>query len=331
MLLGLASICDANFRRISLVPDAPGVTRDLEARMRASAARQHWVLSRAQLLEIGFGPRAIDRRVEAGELRRLFRGVYLLGPVAPPFAREMAAVLACGAEAYLSHASAAHLWSLAPHLPNPRTIEVTVVGREPRPRGIRVHTVRVLASAETTTYKRIPITTPARTLLDLAPCLNPTQLETSLAKAIRANRVRRSQLHSLLALHPRRPGTPALRALLATEPAFTRSELEARFLALIREAELREPEVNASLGPYEIDFLWRDERLAVEIDGWAFHGDRAAFESDRRRDADLVSWGYRVIRVTWRQLEDTPVAVIARVASAMWRSPSPRRSHRSSR
>jgi very-short-patch-repair endonuclease len=108
-----------------------------------------------------------------------------------------------------------------------------------------------------------------------------------------------------------------LRRLLESEPAFTRSELEERFLALVRDAGLPEPEVNAEVGPYEIDFLWRAQRLAVELDGWSFHSDRAAFEDDRRRDADLVARGFRVIRITWRELENNAVAVPARIAAAL--------------
>ena len=297
--------------------------RPANEEMRRIAARQHATISRRQLLGAGFSPAAIDRRVESGVLRRVHRGVYLLGPVVPPLAGDMAAVLACAPAAYLSHRSAANLWSLTPHLPNRFITEVTVVARDPRPRGIRVHSVRSLDATETTTLENIPITTPARTLFDLALRLNPRQLERALAEGIRRNTVRPSALTPLLARYPSRSGAPALRRLLATDPAFTRSEAEERLLTLIREAGLPPPEANSPLGPYEIDFLWRRARLAVEIDGWTFHGDRAAFETDRRRDADLVSWGYRVIRVTWRQLSDAPGAVIARLASALCRSPSP--------
>jgi very-short-patch-repair endonuclease len=109
----------------------------------------------------------------------------------------------------------------------------------------------------------------------------------------------------------------ALQTLVHADPAVTRSELEERFLALVRDAGLPEPEVNAEVGPYEIDFLWRAQRLAVELDGWSFHSDRAAFEDDRRRDADLVARGFRVIRITWRELENNAVAVPARIAAAL--------------
>ena len=281
------------------------------------AARQHSVVTHEQLIAIGFSNQMIHHRVKAGVLRPLHRGVYLVGPIAPPLAHEIGAVFACGERSYLSHGPSAHVWTLTPYLPKPAMPEVTVVRRDPRPPGIRVHRVGLLDPDETTTYKRIPITTPARTLLDLAPELNPRQLERSLAEAFRRRLVRPSALRSLLARRSGRPGVPALRRLLETDPAFTRSELEERFLALVRQAGLPEPEANAQLGPYEIDFLWREERLAVELDGWDFHSDRAAFETDRRRDAELVARGYRVVRVTWRQIRDEPVAVAARLAAAL--------------
>lgn len=297
--------------------NASGVNHRRGERLRAILRRQHSIVTRPQLLDLGFTGRQIERRIEAGRLIPLYRGVYLVGPIAPPLADEMAAVLACGDRAYLSHHPAAHIWSLIPYSPKPEIAEVTVIGREPHPRGIRVHTVRALAPAETTTHKDVPVTTPARTLLDLAPTLNSRQLERSLAEASRRRLVRRAQLDALLARHPGRPGTPALRHLLETEPAFTRSELEELFLALVRDAGLPQPEANAELGPYEIDFLWREQRLAVELDSWGFHGDRKAFEDDRRRDAELVARGFRVIRVTWRELEDNAFAVVARIAAAL--------------
>jgi very-short-patch-repair endonuclease len=285
--------------------------------MHRLAVREHAIVAHEQLIAIGFSKDMIHRRVKAGALRPMHRGVYLVGPVAPPLAEEMAAVKACGERAYLSHRSAAKLWSLTPYLPKPGTSEVTVIARDPRQRGITVHRVRALGREEITTYKLIPVTTPARTLLDLAPELTSRQLERSLAEALRRRLVRHTVLDALIARNTRRPGVPALRRLLEADPAFTRSAAEERFLALIRQADLPAPEVNAKLGPYEIDFLWRDRRLAVEVDGWTFHSDRLAFEDNRHRDADLVAWGYRVIRPTWRRMTENPVAVIARVAAAL--------------
>lgn len=277
--------------------------------------------TRPDLLELGVTRRQIERRLESGRITALHEGVYLLAPVAPPLAHELAAVLACGPGAVLSHASAGHVWSLIPHVPKPPRPEVTIPGRDVRPPRVRVHRVRSFGPGETTTHKHIPITTAARTLLDLAPTLEPRQLEQAMAEALRRRLTRPAALHSLLARCSGRPGVPKLRSLLEGNPAFTRSELEERFLALVREASLPAPELNAALDPYEIDFLWREERLALEADSWDFHSDRKAFEEDRRRDANLVARGYRVIRVTWRQIAEEPLAVIARVAAALAATP----------
>jgi very-short-patch-repair endonuclease len=235
----------------------------------------------------------------------------------------MAAVLACGNGAVLSHRSAAALWSVGPYTIDGDPIDVTVVGprRGCRP-GIRAHHVRSLEGDEVTTLQRIPITAPARTLLDLARVASARELEAAVAEAERRYLTTERELLALFARHRARRGTRALRHLLdrGTRPALTRSEAEKRCLGLIRRARLDPPEVNVRLGPYEVDFLWREQRLVVEVDGFAYHSDRAAFERDRRRDADLAALGYTVVRVTWRQLVDEPAAVVARVAQALARS-----------
>ena len=250
----------------------------------------------------------------------MYRGVYLVGPVAPPLAREMASVLAGGEGAVLSHRSAGALWQLLPHPAHDRAVDVTVPIRHSKGRsGIRVHTVERLGGDERTRFKGIPITTPARTLLDLAAELHPRALEQAASEADRRHLTTRSGLAALLARHPGRPGSRALRALVETHerPALTRSEAEERLLRLLRKGQLAAPDVNARLGPYEVDFLWRDAGLVVEVDGFAFHSGRARFEQDRRRDADLAARGVTVIRVTWRQLVDQPEAVLVRIGQAL--------------
>jgi hypothetical protein len=167
--------------------DARGaaVTRKpVDAAIRDLAARQHGVLTRAQLLELGFAPGAVDRSLKAGRLQTLQRGVYVLGPVLPPLAREMAAVMSCGHLAVLSHRTAAHHWHLLLHPARSNDpIEVTVAGRDPGARpGVRIHRVRSLEPDEVTKLQRIPITTPARTLLDLAA---GNRLENSSALSLR--------------------------------------------------------------------------------------------------------------------------------------------------
>jgi very-short-patch-repair endonuclease len=262
---------------------------------------------------------AIDHRLRSGRLHALYQGVYLLGhPVPVPGARELGAVLACGPGSVVSHRTAAGLWKLLPH--SPGEIEVTVAGpRRDSRRGIRVHRTSSLDRRDVRMLHGIPITTPARTLLDLAGGLPTRQLEQAVAEAYARGLTNRSQLASLLARIGPRPGIPALRSLLDADraPALTRSQAEERFLALVRAAELPPPESNVRLGTYQVDFLWREQRLIVEINGFAFHSSRTAFERDRRRDAELAALGYRVIRVTWRQIVDRPEAVIARIAGAL--------------
>jgi very-short-patch-repair endonuclease len=228
----------------------------------------------------------------------------------------MAAVLACGDGAVVSHRSAAHLWALLPYPAPQHPIDVTVPSRHSRLRpGIRVHRVDRLDPRDVRTHNRVPVTTPARTLLDLA-AESPRAFEQALAEAETRHLVTHRHLEAVLERNARRPGAGVLRAALARDasPAWTRSEAEERFLALIRKAGLPAPETNVRLGPYEVDFLWRPERLIVEVDGFRFHSSRAAFERDRLRDAELQTNGFRVIRVTWRQLADQPEAMLARLA-----------------
>ena len=234
--------------------------------------------------------------------------------------REMAAVLACGQGAVLSHRSAAAVWRLLPYPAQSAPVQITVPGkaRAQRP-GIRIHRVTCLEPDEVTTRERIPTTTPARTVLDLAADTTERELEQALAHAEARHLTSRRKLLLLLARYPGRRGVRALRRLLERDarPALTRSEAEERFLALIRKSGLPHPDVNVNLGRYEVDFLWREHRLVVEIDGYAHHSDRESFEADRARDAWLAAQGLTVIRVTWRQLVDEPEVVLARVAEAL--------------
>ena len=197
---------------------------------------------------------------------------------------------------------------------------MTVPGRNPgRKPGIRVHRVRDLDRGDVRKLGGIPVTSAARTILDLAAVVSRRELERAMAEAYARRLARRRELASLLARRSSRPGARALKTLLddAGAPALTRSEAEDRLLALIRAAEFPAPEVNVRIGRHEVDFLWRDQRLVVEVDGFAFHSSRAAFERDRRRDAELGTLGFRVMRVTWRQIVDEPQALIARLATAL--------------
>jgi very-short-patch-repair endonuclease len=294
------------------------VNKRREQRIAELAARQRGLVIRKQLVEIGLTPEAIDHWLRSARLHPLYRGVYLLGHAGvTEGARELGAVLACGRGAAISHRSAAWLWRLLPAATG--DVEVTVAGRDCRSRpGIRVHRVRDLDPRDTRKLGGIPITSPARTILDLAAVVTPRELEQALAEAYARQLARRSELVSLLARRSPRPGTRALRALLEDgTPALTRSQAEDRLLGLIRAAELPAPETNIRIGRHEVDFVWRDQRLIVEVDGFRFHSSRSAFERDRRRDAELGTLGFRVARVTWRQIVDEPVVLVARLATAL--------------
>jgi very-short-patch-repair endonuclease len=232
----------------------------------------------------------------------------------------MAAVLACGDGAAISHRSAAPLWSFARTFVTDE-VEVTVEGRHaPRRPGPRLYSTRSFSPGEIRWVEGVPVTSPARTLLDIARFLTVRELETVVADAERRSLVARAQLVREVGRHRGRRGIATLRAVLETDPAFTRSGAERKLLALLRDASLPSPLTNARIGGHEVDFLWPRERVIVEVDGYQWHSDRAAFERDRLRDAELQALGYRVIRVTWRMIQREPRAVIARIAATLRRA-----------
>jgi very-short-patch-repair endonuclease len=295
------------------------VSAAVERRIAALARQQHGLVTRAQLLAAGLRPGAVDRRLRGARLRALHRGVYLVGPLALPRTPLMAAVLACGPGALLSHGTAASLWDLVPGRGAGDPLDVAVPGGDRRRPGIRIHRIGPLAPAERTELDGIPVTTPARTLLDLAGTVAGRELEQAIARGERAGLVTARELAGALSRRRGRPGAAALRLLLdaAHRPALTRSEAEERFLALVRQAGLPAPEVNVRVGPFELDFLWRAAGLAVEVDGFRFHASPAAFERDRRRDARLAARGIQVIRLSWRQVADEGLVTAVQVAQAL--------------
>ena len=170
---------------------------------------------------------------------------------------------------------------------------------------------------DATRYQGIPVTSPARTLLDLAATATTNELDRAVSEAQVLRLVSVHSLNEQFERYPRHRGTAALREAIRTDPKLTRSEAERTLLELIRRAGLPEPETNARVAGYEVDFVWRERKLVVEVDGYAFHSMRSSFERDRRRDATLVSKGWRVVRITWRQLTEEPVAVAATLAQAI--------------
>jgi hypothetical protein len=280
------------------------------------AGRQHGVVAYWQLIAIGFGRGAIDHRVATGSLHPFHKGVYAVGHSAIGYmGRWMAGVLACGPEAVLSHQNAAALLGLRPM--SSSAVHVTVPGRTRRgPRGITVHRVRSLHADDCWEEEGIPVTSLARTLLDLAEVLPPRQLIRAIEQAERLQVFDLNAIEQLLARGPGRHGTKPLRAVLAEidgEPPKINSDWERDFLDFCQDHGLPPPELNVIVEGYEVDALWRDQKLIVELDSWGSHRSRPAFEQDRVKDAALQLTGYRVLRITWRRLENEPAAVAATV------------------
>lgn len=270
-----------------------GRERDgLEGAVAELAERQHGKLSRAQLRELGLGEKAIDYRIAKGWLRPDYRAVYSLGH--RPRSREgrwMAAVLYGGEGSVLSYWSAATLWRMRSGV-GPKS-HVTCPRKRRSSRRITFHHAQ-LPDDEVTTEQEIPATTPARTLLDLAPLL-PSPV---LARMVEAAPNRGAPLAELLARYPRKPGRTTLAAVIESATPMTRSDLEAKLLDAMTRAGLPQPEVNAVIEGYEIDFAWRKHRVIAELDAYATHGSRLAFERDRERDRKLTLAGWRVVRMT---------------------------------
>jgi very-short-patch-repair endonuclease len=290
-----------------------------DAEVARIAARQHGVVSQKQLAAAGLTRHAITHRLAKGRLFRVHRGVYLVGrPSGERLTAEWAAILSCDGHAVLSHGTAAALWGLIPTTPD--TISLTAVGRDLRSRrGLEIHRASALDRSDVRLRHGLPVTGAARTLIDLAACCAADELEQAVAEARAQRRVTDRALQQAMDRAGGRKGVAALRALLdgESEPALTRSWFERRFLGLIRSAQLPPPLTNVRLLGFEADFYWPAQRLVVETDGERFHGHRLAFERDRRRDQILLAAGYRVMRVTMRQLRTEPVAVIARLAMAL--------------
>jgi Protein of unknown function (DUF559)/Transcriptional regulator, AbiEi antitoxin len=290
--------------------------RSIDRAIAAVAERQHGVIALHQLVELGLSERAVRLRVATGRLHRIHRGVYAVGHASlSARGRWMSAVLACGAGAVLSHRSAAALNHLRPS--SSPSIEVVVPRRRSSsPKGIVVRCRSNLTPPDATVVDRIPCTSVAQTLLDLAALLSDDDLERACDRAEQLRLFDLGTLEDVLARTPCARGAGRLRRVLAglaPRGALTRSEIERLFLALCRDFGLPMPLVNGWIQldgfGFEPDFLWPKQRLIVETDGGAVHRTRRAFEDDRRRDQLLAVAGYRTLRFTWRQVTDEPERV----------------------
>ncbi|HWC86042.1 MAG TPA: type IV toxin-antitoxin system AbiEi family antitoxin domain-containing protein [Solirubrobacteraceae bacterium] len=278
----------------------------------AVAAGQQGVITARQLLDLGLSRGGIEHRVRTGRLYRLYRGVYAVGhrPVSP-LAHAMAAVLACGPDAVLSHGSAATLWGITKEWRSP--LEVTTPCGRQRAR-LCVHRSRTLAEADVTDHFGIRVTSPARTVMDNAPRLNDVRL----ARAVNELRLGRylslADLSELLERHPPCRAGTRLRAHVADpERLPTRSEFEDAFILFAERRGLPPLVVNSLVAGHEVDIFFPGHGLVIELDGYAYHDRRADFERDRDRDADLLAAGIATVRLTWERFTLAPDRESARL------------------
>jgi hypothetical protein len=290
--------------------------RFLEPALSKLALVHHGVFGLDQLRELGLTARAVQKRTDTGRLHRIHAAVYSLVP-RELLKREglyMAAVLACGPGAVLSHRSAARLHELRNY--GYTRIEVTVARRSRRSHaGLLVHCSTTLTQADVTVVNNIPVTTVARTLFDLGEVVTPRQLERAFDQADIMQLLDLNAINDQLARNPTRPAAKAVRHLLHTHyigSTPTDNDFEDAFLALTRSLGLPDPtpQFYVDLGdgepPIRADFAWPDRKIVVETDGRKTHGTKQAFETDRRRDQRLTAAGWKVIRTTWRQLTTRP-------------------------
>ena len=278
--------------------------------------RQRGVVTLAQMHGAGISPRQVERGLERGDLVRLHRGVYRLGPVSPPHCPEMAATLACGANAVLSHRSAAAMYEILD--PHPGPIHITVPHRHRRgDAGIVVHETASLGAHEIRERRGIPLTAPIRTLIDLSGACTPEDLERAVSEAFARRLTNLPSLQRAIEAYRGRRGVARIRALLDHGPRLSRSPPERRLLRAIRGAGLPEPETNVMVGRWEVDFLWRDAGLAVEVDAYSTHSSPRAFERDRRKDADLAARGLMVQRFSADHVRDELEYVLAWIAARL--------------
>lgn len=301
-----------------MAPKVGGTARERE--IVDFVGRQRGVITHDQLRGLGVGVRTIKRWTGSGRLRPVHREVYAFGP--RPLTKRgkwLAAVLAMGPEAFLSHRSAAALWGLRGDQPK---VDVTAPqGKQVLPgrKGIKVHRCQ-FDPADVTMRDGIPVSTVARTLFDLAEHSRPYEMKKAWDEASRLKLLR---VPEVLAVYERGRGRRArtrIRPFLLAEQRYVEdaaSPLEDRFGEFVVAQRLPPPQVNVLVGEDVVDALWPEARLIVELDSWEFHGHRAAFEEDRDRDTEHLLDGYRTIRVTHRKLSEQPERLAAQIRALL--------------
>jgi very-short-patch-repair endonuclease len=285
------------------------------------AARQRTIVAAEQLAACGVGKRAVKHRIATGRLHVVFRGVYSVGcGELPPLAREQAALLACGEGAFLSHHSAAFFWGLRARAP--AEVEVSVCGRSCASRkGLRVHRIGVIDRRELRFKNGLWLSSPARTMLEIAATASSDDLAYALDEGLARRLLTPREIEAVLARNRPCRGAGRLAALVGADgaTAITRSRAEKAFLKLVREARLSRPEANVAFRAWEPDFMWRRERLIVELDSYGFHSGPGVFHRDREKDLVLRDAGFDVLRFTRAHVVHEPAMVLVRLAQALVR------------
>ena len=279
----------------------------MEQELGRIASASHGVVTRAELRRAGVTTEEIKQRVRRGTLIREHRGVYRVGHRAPSLeARYLAAVRACGEEALLSGRAAAHLLGLVKGAAPPPEVTAPIKRRVP---GVRTHRTRCFADA--TSWRGIPVTTVARTLVDLAGILSAEHLARACHEAGVRYQTTPAMVEEVLARRPRRPGAQKLRGILRGDVRVTLSKLESRFLEHLRGERLLLPETNRPAGGRRVDCRWRELRLTVELDSYRYHHSRHAWEQDRRREREARARGDEFRRYTYGDVFEHPDPMLA--------------------
>jgi Transcriptional regulator, AbiEi antitoxin len=294
------------------------VPRADDAAIARLAARQHGNVTRAQLLRLDVSANAIAHRARSGRLHRVFTGVYAVGrPPTTPLERAAAAVLAGGPGAVLSHGAAASLWGLHKRWRTPLEVIATSARRHP---GIVVHRSSTLGPEDATRHFGIPVTSPARTIFDVAPGLSDRALARAVNDARLAGHLWLADLDALMVRFPWHPTTKRLKRFTDAGEKPTRSEFEDAFKAFAVRYALPRPLINHDVNGREVDVLFPHQGLIVELDGYEYHGDRASFERDRDHDAEALQAGLRTVRLTWERFEGQPAKEARRLKAILRRS-----------
>ena len=301
-----------------------------EREISALGAEQRLLVASRQLAALGVSSSAIAHAVARRRLHRYCHGVYALVELRalPPLAAEQAATLACGPAAVISHRSAAALWGLLDPFVGP--VSLTVAGSDAgrKRRGIDFQRARGLAAVDVRRHRGLPVTAPARTLIDAAAELSRRRTELALDVALRRGITSRTAVHEAIARNPHGAGVRTIRPLLdpAGPSSVTLSPPEERLYALLRRGGVPLPEANLPIGDpfspirlerYRPDMMWRAQHVVVEYDGDEFHSGERAIAYDARRDAEMIRAGWRVIRLVDADLSDRPEWVLVQIAGAL--------------